>query len=470
MRSYRSLFAGLDTLVPVLDGSRRVYVNLDNAASTPAFLAVKDSVDGFLAYYSSVHRGTGFKSQVSTHAYEDARAVVMEFVGADPGLDTCIFGKNTTEAINILAHRFPWRSERDVVLVSLMEHHSNDLPWRACANVVHIGLTPDGALDETDFDRLLTLYSGRVALVAVTGGSNVTGWINPVYRMAEKAHAAGAQILVDCAQLAPHRSLDMGAHDNPRHLDYVTLSAHKLYAPFGAGALVGLRTTFDQGAPAYRGGGQVEIVTLDSVVWSGAPERDEAGSPNVVGAVAMAAALRQLQMVGMDEVAAHEAHLTAYALRRLRGVRGLRLLGSSDPEQAAERLGVLPMLMEGVPHFLLAAILSYEFGIGVRNGCFCAHPYLLHLLGVSPEESQRVRGQILAGDRRGVPGLVRVSFGLYNQEADVDCLIDALERVASGAYQGRYIQDPSSGDFLPEGWHEDYGRYFDVRAYVRDGR
>jgi selenocysteine lyase/cysteine desulfurase len=181
------------------------------------------------------------------------------------------------------------------------------------------------------------VYAGRVALVAITGGSNVSGFINPVYRLAEKAHKAGAQILVDCAQLAPHRKVDVLPHADPRHLDYVTLSAHKLYAPFGSGALVGRRVTFENGDPEYRGGGQVDIVTLDSVVWSAPPERDESGSPNTVGAVALAAAVQQLQAVGMEQVAAHEADLTAYTLPRLQKVPGLRIFGDADPACATSR-------------------------------------------------------------------------------------------------------------------------------------
>ena len=463
---FTPLFTGLDTLVPVLEGGRRHYTNLDNAASTPAFKAVAASVNRFLDFYSSVHRGMGFKSQLSTHAYEEARRAVLEFVGGDPQRDVCIFGKNTTEAINKLARRFPFAPGRDVVLVSEMEHHSNDLPWRAVAQVAHVGVLPDGRLDEDDFDAQLRRFAGRVALVAVTGASNVTGWINPVYRLAEKAHAAGAQILVDCAQLAPHRPVDLRPHDQADHLDYVTLSAHKLYAPFGTGALVGPRETFARGEPDMRGGGEVEIVTLDEVEWSAPPERDEAGSPNTVGAVAMAAAVRQLQAVGMEQVAHHEAELTAYALRRLGEVPGLRVFGSSDVQQVSARVGVIPFQLQGISHFLLAAILGYEFGIGVRNGCFCAHPYILHLLGVHSDHARTVREHILQGDRRAVPGLVRVSFGLYNRPSDLDCLVDALQSIAAGRFRGEYVQDPSSGEYHPRGWKVDYNAYFAVEDSV----
>jgi len=461
-QSYRTLFVGLDHPIPLLSGSEQAYINLDNAASTPPMLAVRDTVDRFMEFYSSVHRGTGFKSQLATHVFEQARLAVLRFVGADPSSHVCIFGKNTTEATNKLARRFPFTPEKNIVLVSAMEHHSNDLPWRAAAQVFHIGVTPDGRLDEADYDRLLDQYRGRIALVSISGASNVTGTINPIHRLAEKAHAVGAQFAADAAQLAPHRAVAMGALSDSAHLDYVFISAHKMYAPYGTGALVGRRDTFEQGEPDMRGGGEVEIVTLDSVHWSEPPERDEAGSPNTAGAVALAAAIRELERVGMDAVARHEAELTAYALPQLAAIPGLRIYGDPDPARAAERLGVIPVNLEGMSHFLVAAILGYEFGIGVRNGCFCAHPYLLHLLGVGEQQAGEVREEILRGDRREVPGMVRISFGLYNTIEEVDAVVGALQRIARGEYQGQYVQDLASGEYHPQGWKVDFERYFSI--------
>jgi selenocysteine lyase/cysteine desulfurase len=460
LNDYRSFFIGLDALIPVMDGTCRCYTNLDNAASTPPLKAVQRTVDDFLVYYSSVHRGTGFKSQLSTHAYEQAREIVLNFVGADPTYHTCIFGKNTTEAINKLARRFPFNSQRDIVLTSGMEHHSNDLPWRAAAQVIHVGLTPDGRLDEPDFDEQLSRYASRVALVALTGASNVTGFINPIHRLASKAHAAGAMFLVDCAQLAPHRKIDMLPLDDPEHLDFITISAHKMYAPFGTGALIGRKDVFEQGDPDMVGGGTVEIVTLDNVVWSAPPEREEAGSPNTVGAVALAAAIRQLDQVGMAEVTHHESLLTRYALQGLSSIQGIRIFGDQDPSNTDDRLGVIPIQVEQVPHFLAAAILGYEYGIGVRSGCFCAHPYILHLLGLSKEEAAEVRRRMMEGDRSDMPGLIRASFGLYNTYEDVDTLLNALTHIASGDYKAKYIQDKTTGEYSPLGWRPDFPAYF----------
>jgi selenocysteine lyase/cysteine desulfurase len=460
--TYKGFYSCLDTKVPTLDGSTRKYINFDNAASTPSLKFVKDKVNQYLEYYSSVHRGTGFKSLISTHAYEEARRIVMDFVGANSEDHICLFGKNTTEAINILAHRYPFTPEKNIVLVSSQEHHSNDLPWRAVAKVVHIGLRADGSLDEADFDLKLKIYGERVALVSITGASNVTGFINPLHRLAEKTHQAGALICADCAQLAPHRSVDMRSLDDPTHLDFISISAHKMYAPFGTGALISRKDTFETGEPYMQGGGEVEIVTLDEVTWSAPPDRDEAGSPNTVGAIALAAAISQLNAIGMDQVAQHEAELTTYLLTKLNGMQGVTIYGSRSPETAVERLGVVPINLDGMSHYLVAAILGYEFGIGVRNGCFCAHPYLLKLMDVDETNAKILRNRIQDHDKRDVPGLVRISFGLYNTKEEIDVLISALQAILDGKYHGKYHQETQSGAFFPEGWNVNYEEHFSL--------
>jgi selenocysteine lyase/cysteine desulfurase len=437
-------------------------VNFDNAASTPALRSVFDTVNDFLTWYSSVHRGTGFKSQVCTLAYEEAHDIVCEFLGADPATHTVIFGKNATEALNKLAYRLPLEPG-DVVLTTLMEHHSNDLPWRTIAQVVYAGVDEDGALDEANLDHLLQEYAGRVRLVAITGASNVTGYVNPIHRIAEKAHAAGAEILVDAAQLAPHRAIDMRPGDDPGHIDYLVLSAHKMYAPYGTGALVGRRDTFLQGHSEFVGGGTVDIVTLDEVEWTGLPDREEAGSPNVVGAIALGKTMLCLQEIGMEPIAQHEAELTAYLLKKLTRVRDVQVYGITDPARAAEKVGVVPFSVDGMSHYLVAAILSAEGGIGVRNGCFCAHPYLVDLIKVPPERAQACRREVRSGIKANTSGLVRISFGCYNDESEVDWFIEVLERIVCGEYAGRYAQDPASGAFWPEGFELDANSYFALR-------
>ena len=458
----RHRILGIDTLVPLLDGTRVPYVNLDNAASTPPLVDVMDALNEFMPFYSSVHRGTGFKSRLSTDAYDRAHEIIAEFVGANPDTNAVIFGKNTTEAVNKLSFRMNF-SPGDVVISSILEHHSDDLPWRNKATVVHVQSTPEGRLDEADFDRQLEKYGERVKLVAITGASNVTGFLTPVHRLARKAHAVGAKFMLDAAQLAPHRRVDMKADDDPEHLDFVVLSGHKMYAPFGTGALIGPKEFFLQNPPEYRGGGTIDLVTPDEVFWAGMPDRDEAGSPNVPGAVAMAVAAKVLMDVGMDAVAAHEAELTAYALTQLRDVPGIKIFGQTDPAKVSEKVGVIPFSMDGVSHFLLAAILGYEGGIGVRSGCFCAHPYVVHLLGLDADGTAEWRRQMLGGDRSNMPGLVRMSFGCYNDHSDVDRLVSMLYRVAEGDYMGDYQLDRASGEYTPKNFRDTLSGYFSLQ-------
>lgn len=455
----RDRILGIEQLVPLLNGDMVPYVNLDNAASTPPLRDVMDALERFLPFYSSVHRGTGFKSRLSSVAYDQAHEIVGHFVGADLETNTVIFGKNATEAINKLAYRLPL-SPDSVIITTQLEHHSNDLPWRDRARIAHVQASPEGRFDESHFDWLLEKYGEKVALVAVTGASNVTGYVQPIHRLARKAHAVGARILVDAAQLAPHRQVDMKPDDDPEHLDFVVLSAHKMYAPFGTGALIGPKEVFLQGAPEYKGGGTVDVVTLDAVYWAGVPDRDEAGSPNVVGAVAMAAAAQALMEMGMDRIAAHEAELVAYALEQLGRLPGVTIYGEKDPARAHEKVGVIPFNLAGVSHFLLAAILGYEGGIGVRSGCFCAHPYVVHLLGLNEQESMAWRDQLLSGDKSNMPGMVRMSFGCYNNTEDIDRLVTLVERVARKEYAGEYGLELATGEYTPVNYQEPLAGYF----------
>jgi selenocysteine lyase/cysteine desulfurase len=178
--------------------------------------------------------------------------------------------------------------------------------------------------------------------------------------------------------------------------------------------------------------------------------------------VALAAAIRQLKQIGMDEVARHEAALTEYALQRLGQIDGVKIFGDNDPARVNDRLGVIPLQTENISHFLAASILGYEYGIGVRSGCFCAHPYILHLLGLNEDQASEVRRNIMSGDRSDMPGLIRASFGLYNNYDDIDNLVDALTHITKGNYSGKYIQDKASGEYSALGWQPDYSNYFSL--------
>ncbi len=437
---------GAHVPVPCVDGTERPYRDLDCAASTPAMQVVADRVAEFTPWYSSVHRGAGYKSRRATAEYEGAREIAYGFAHRPAGGDdVVVLVRNTTEAINHLAYRLRLGPD-DVVATTVVEHHANLLPWSRVAGRRWVECGPDGTFGTDDVVKVLE-DGRRPALLALTGASNVTGWLPPVEEICAEAHARGVPVLMDAAQLAPHRPLPAGP-------DYVAFSGHKLYAPYGAGALIGPRRTFEEGDPFLAGGGAVDLVDLDEVIWTEPPEREEAGSPNVVGAVAFGSAMDELERIGWDTIRAHEAALSDRLHRGLRSIEGVRVLGPTpgDAEGDTETLAVATFTLEGMHHALVAARLSAEFGIGVRHGCFCAHPYLVRLLGVGREGVARAREAVRRGDRSAIPGAVRASCGLGTTSEDVDALLHALGVLATPAPAPvPYVQDDVTGDFWPEG-------------------
>lgn len=450
LKKLRAELVGIDTKVPTLSGTDRSYVNLDNAASTPTFRPIMAKVDEFLEFYANVHRGTGYKSLLSSWAYDEARDIVARFVKADLKHQTVIFTRNTTESTNKLARLYPFRPGY-VVLSSMMEHHSNDLPWRRRSKVVHVGLKEDGSLDFEDYRRKLNEYDGRIDLVAITGASNVSGWLNPVPLLARLAHEAGARFALDAAQLAAHRPIDMKPAGHPEHIDFLSISGHKMYAPYGAGALVADREPLLDVQPDLVGGGMVDMVSLEDAWWRELPEREEAGTPDIVGVIALAAAIRMLENVGWDAIVEHEERLTRYMLEKLHAIPGVTIYGQSDPADVSGRLGAFSFNLKGMHHALVAAILSYEGGIAVRCGCFCAHPYMLCLLKVPPDQAEQIRKEIRAHDRSNIPGAVRASVGIYNDESDIDALCDCLKHIVAGDFVGKYEMCKETGNYVPAG-------------------
>ena len=452
----RELFAGIDCEVPLLDGRSRPYVNLDNAATTSPLKSVVDHVASCSYWYSSVHRGTGFKSLLSTHAHHCCRNRVAQFVGADPDYHTIIFCSNTTDAVNRLCSSFS-QKDKPLILTTVMEHHSNMLPWRFHGRVEHVQVKmPSGALDLDHLEEMLQKHHGEVSLVAVTGASNITGLIPPLKRIARLAHEHGALLLVDAAQLIAHRPIKMGSEDDPERIDFLAFSGHKMYAPFGSGALIAPRKYIEDGPPGLKGGGAVDLVTLDEVQWTALPDKEEAGSPNLLGICAMAKAMDVLDDIGMDCVEEHDHKLMNLAFEKLRQIDGVQIYGACSDDDEHQRLGVIPFLVDNYEHGLLAAILGYEWGIGVRNGCFCAHPYLEALLGIGDEEIQQYLTNMSQGDYSGMPGFVRISMGLSNNEDDLEYLAEALNSIVKNGPRGQYKLDKGTGDYAPRDFSYDF--------------
>ncbi|MFD2091826.1 aminotransferase class V-fold PLP-dependent enzyme [Blastococcus deserti] len=424
--SPRNRLVGGDLHIPVAGGLPRRYVDLDAAATTPASRAVLDAVQDFLPWYSSVHRGAGAKSQYSSARYEQARETVARFVGADPLTHVVLFPRNTTEALNLLAFRLRLGRD-DVVVTTAVEHHANLLPWRRHARLRVVDVGQEGTFDVADVVAALDEHPAPRVL-AVSGASNVTGWLPDLGAIAAAARERGVLVVVDGAQLVPHRRVDMAATG----IDVLAFSGHKMHAPFGAGALVVPRRVLADGEPFLVGGGAVKAVSFDEVIWADVPDRDDAGSPNVVGVVALAAAAEELRRSWTERLD-DEAALVRALDHELATVPGLRRLGPVS----GDRLPVAAFVLDGTPHAVVAARLADEYGIGVRNGCFCAHPYLTRLLGLSDEEVRRFHDEARANRRDHLPGAVRVSCDQSTAPADIQALGRALRTIATGSRPDR---------------------------------
>ncbi len=444
---WREHFAGVDLPVPVYGGGTVTGINLDNAASTPPRKRVRDAVTTLSDVYSSVHRGTGYKSRASTEAYERARELVARFLCIDDETQVVIFVKGTTDALNRIAAEQA-RLDGRRVLVTEMEHHADLLPWRHRSGHVMVELTEDGQIDLDAIDHTLKDADGTIGLVAVCGASNVTGFVSPIHEVAELAHRHGARISVDAAQLAPHHRIEVLPASEPGHLDFVSFSGHKMYAPYGAGVLVAPRDFFS-GAPEVMGGGAIQIVTWDDTIWADLPDREEAGSPNVMGAVALGVAIDTLLELGFEDMLREEVRLGGRLLEGLTRIPGVGVLGSPEPSLSG-RLALASFVVEGIDHGLVAAALSHEWGIAVRHGCFCAHPYLIHLLHMSKREVDTIVDEMTTGGRKALPGAVRASLAPYNTDAEVNRFLDAVKKIASGGIEATYEQ-AEDGEYSPTG-------------------
>ncbi|WP_010240829.1 aminotransferase class V-fold PLP-dependent enzyme [Clostridium arbusti] len=420
---YRNLIVGADTKIPINNGKITTAINFDNAATTPPFISVLKKIINYAPWYSSIHRGVGYKSLLSSKIYEDSRKIVLDFVGANSKKDIVIYVKNTTEAINKLSNTLCNGNKDSVILASDMEHHSNDLPWRNKYKIDYIKVNRCGKLDLKDLEYKLIKNKGRVRLVTIAGASNVTGYVNPIYSIAKISHRYGAKILVDGAQLVPHAPMCMQPHNSEEHIDYLVFSAHKMYAPFGTGVLIGPIDTFKNADPDYSGGGTVETVNHDYVEWKLPPDKEEAGSPNIMGVVALVAAIRNLNRLGMNNIKQYEDSLVKYSIDKFKSLSDVKLYCES--KECGPRVGIIPFNINGIPHDITAKILSCEWGIAVRNGCFCAQPYVRKLLGIGEdEEAAYIKDSSIKR-----PGMVRVSFGMYNDFNEIDVMVNAISQI-----------------------------------------
>ena len=420
--NYRYLFDGVDLTIKLSDGAYVTPICFDNGATTPPFKCVNKEIMKHMQMYGSIGRGKGPKSEYSTRVYEKCREYIKQYFNiAGDNKYTVIFTKNTTEGMNLLANTLI-NSKCDKVLTTRMEHHANDLPWRYTSNVIYVDVDKEGKVNIGDIEDALINHKGEIKYVTITGASNVTGYINPINDIARVAHKYGAKIIVDAAQLAPHREINMKGTGNNDSIDFLALSAHKMYAPYGSGVVIGLTEDLKNKEPFLKGGGAVDLVFDYDIYWSEPPSKFEAGTPNYLGAIALYTAMNKLKEIGFDKIQEHEELLKNRLLDGLEGMNRIVLYGTRE----CDRLGVVPFNIDGINYENVADRLSYIRGIGVRQGAFCAHTYVRRLLGISDEEAQA----LLSRDCKAA-GMIRASFGLYNTCQEVDEFLDTLDFMIS---------------------------------------
>ncbi|WP_255950972.1 aminotransferase class V-fold PLP-dependent enzyme [Streptomyces odontomachi] len=427
---------GRDVTVPLVTGGEVGYAALDHAASAPALQRVWDDIAAYAPYYGSVHRGAGYLSQLSTDLFENARGTVAAFLDCRDD-DQVVFTRSTTDSLNLLAAALPADCR---VLVFETEHHAALLPWPA-DRVTHLAAPRSPEQAVLAVSRALAAHpAGTPALVCVTGASNVTGELWPVREIAAVAHAHGARVVLDAAQLVPHHPVSVRELD----VDWVAFSGHKLYAPFGAGVLAGRADWLRAADPYLAGGGASRRVSRRTdggvhVEWHEGAARHEAGSPNVIGAYAIASACRALTDAGFDTLVPRERYLLRTLREGLAEVPQVRVLSLFGDDAA--RVGVVSFVVAGWNSSHFAAALSAEYGIGVRDGLFCAHPLVHTLLGGDPQ----TQGECGAPDAApGEPSLnaVRVSFGVGTPDEHVERFVRAVgELVRDGARWTYRTQD-----------------------------
>ncbi len=467
---------GLDTEYTLATGAttRRIY--FDSAATTLMMKAAHDVVERFYDHYANTHSILHFGARISTKEYAWAHERILSFLGADPEYYTCFFtGSGTTAGINRLARVFrDIRPEKEVAAVSIMEHHSNDLPHRKhMKEVVHIPLKQHngspGCVCLDSLEAILKEREGQINYVAMTGVSNVTGIINPINEAAEICHKYDALFLVDGAQLAAHIPLGMTVPENPlQNIDALVFSGHKTYVPGSPGVVVARKELLSQIEPEEVGGGMVDDVFEDTYqIKDYFPDREEAGTPNIPGAIGLAAAIDILDRIGMTFLMQEEEALIATALEKMKTIPDLTIYGEPDPD-VCQRTATISFNIKGMDHGLVAAILNDYFNVSVRNECFCAHPYVKEMI---MDDLLDMVDDIEMEDIESIyhlkRGMVRASIAMYTTEEDVEALVVALKDISSRKdyYKSRYHTDERN-EYIHNSFQIEHTQQFSIENCI----
>ena len=414
----RKLFVGLDKKVNINGKGRIVPINFDNAATTPPFKRVVKRVLETTEYYGSIARGDGQKSQYCSDLYEECRRYILKYFNAPEEIYTAIFVGNTTDGLNKLSNILI-NNKDDIVITTRMEHHSNDLPWRNKCDLKYVEVNEDGRININEIKELIERYKEKVKYITITGASNVTGYINDIRKISGLIHKYGGKIIVDGAQLVPHKKIYMYKKDSLENIDFLVFSGHKIYAPFGSGAIIGLRKDFNNNLPDTKGGGTVEYVIDNNQLWINTPEKNEAGTPNLFGAVAIMEAMKEIEKIGFERIEKNEKELLQYLINGLKELNRVKLYADNDCID--DRLGILVFTIDGMKYYEVGEKLSEIKAIGVRQGGFCSHPYTRRVLGIPNNQLQEYI------NKNGIPGLVRVSLGIYNSKKEANIFLETVE-------------------------------------------
>ena len=436
----RSDFIGLDTKYTLATGNQTSRIYLDSTASTLMMGVAHRAGNEFLKHYSNTHSEMHFSAKIATKTYNWVHRRILEFVKADPDEFTCFFsGSGVTSGMNRIARMFNHiRPEKDIVLVSIMEHHSNDLPHRKHGGkVMHIPVDTHesemGCINMDLLEKYLQEFEGRVNYVSVTGISNVTGIINPINELAKLAHRYGAYVVVDAAQLAAHVPIQMsGFEDTDMEIDALLFSGHKTYAPGSPGVVIARKSFLSVMEPQEVGGGMVDRVFPENYfVTKKFPDREEAGTPNILGAITLGATIHVLDRIGMKFVLQKDMKITNYCLHEMLKNNEIVIYGDTCTD-SCPRAGTISFNIKELNHGIVAAILNDYFNIAVRNECFCAHPYVEKMLELTHSEQIAKAKAIpdkISWNTEPWMGMVRVSFGLYSNKKHVDIFIEALNNI-----------------------------------------
>ena len=425
-KNIRDLFIGLDEKVCDCNGKYINGINFDNAATTPPIKSSIDYMEKLSNTYASIGRGTGQKAEITTNLYHESKDFIMNFFNVrNKDKYVVIYVNNTTEGINKLA-RTLIKEENEIVISSRMEHHSNDLPWRNRGQVDYIEVDNDGRLKINELEEKLIKNCGRVKYVSLSGASNVTGYINDIHNIAKTVHKYGAKLIVDGAQLVPHRKVSISGKNEDEDIDFLVFSSHKIYSPFGIGVIIGLKSDFEKADPDYAGGGTVDLVLDNEVTYLSPPDKDEAGTPNYLGVMALVNSLTVLNTIGFEYVEKHEDNLLLHMIEGLKSIP--KVINYGDVDDLSDRLGIATFNIEGMYHRDVAYILARNRGISVRHGWFCAHPYCRRIMNATEEEAR----EFLIDPQKKMLGMVRVSFAPYNSLNEVDIFLNAVEDISNG--------------------------------------